>query len=314
MSNITSLIRIRPTTLADANDICAIHVSNIDRWETGSGASARYADLNPYQRWLHGGPWLDPGTCAHYLERFLSGGGLAFVAEVDGRVLAECELSPADEPPPYGRNLNLNTLYVHRNHQGQGLGSALMQHALNLATQLQCDTFQVANAEASEFYQRHGLKQTERWVRMKIPVGAANSSTPATQPLPDGTYEQVRGQALLIGRYQNAHHDWERTRPNAVPDFEEWRQLKLERHILTVNGHRAQVIYEEDPDHPATANLFLFDEAGFNPEVFSAVRRLGSQFGFTHLHCLIRSDFKLPNATPTDYEQHLFMKHLRPAT
>jgi predicted N-acetyltransferase YhbS len=266
---------------------------------------------------LHGGPWLDPGTCAHYLERFLNGGGLAFVAEVGGRVVAECELSLAEEPAPHGRNLNLNTLYVHRNHQGQGLGSALMQHALKLATQLQCDTFQVAHAEAPKFYQRHGLTRAERWVQMQISLRPTHRSAPTTQPLPNGSYDLVRGQALLIGRYQNAHHDWERTRPNAVPDFDEWRHLKLERHTLTVNHRNAHVIYEEEPDHAATANLFLFTQVdGTNPddgqldELLSTVCQLGVNLGFTYLYCFCRSDLKLPEANPTDYEQQLFMKRL----
>lgn len=314
VSNSASLIHIRPATWADAAAICAIHVSNIDRWQTDTAHPARYTDLTPYQRWRHGGPWLDPGTCAQHLQRFLNGGGLAFVAEAGGWVVATAELSLADEPLPYGRNLNLNTLYVHRNHQGRGLGSALLQHALNLASQLRCDTFQIANAEAPGFYKRHGLKLAERWVRAQIPIGptfrSARRSASPTTPLPDGPYDLVRGQALLMGRHQNAQHDWERTRPHAGPDFAEWRHLKLERHTLTVGG-RAQIIYEEDPDHPATANLFLFTQAGFNRELFSAVRRLGSQLGFTHLYCLIRSDLKLPGATPTDYAQTLLAKRLR---
>ena len=317
VSNSASLIHIRLATLADAAAICAIHVSNIDRWQTDTAHPARYTDLTPYQRWRHGGPWLDLGTCAQHLQRFLNGGGLAFVAEAGGRVVAAAELSLADEPLPYGRNLNLNTLYVHRNHQGRGFGSALLQHALNLASQLRCDTFQIANAEAPDFYKRHDLKLTEHWARVQVSLGSIHRSTPTTRPLSDGTYDLVRGQALLIGRHQNAQHDWERTRPNAGPDFAEWRHLKLERHTLTVNRHNipfgdpAQIIYEEDPDHPAVANLFLFTQAGFNRELFSAVRQLGSQLGFTHLHCLIRSDLKLPGATPTDYAQTLFAKRLR---
>jgi len=306
---LTSLINIRPATPADSDAICAIHVSNIDKWQTDSARPARYTALTPYQRWLHGGPWLDPETCFHHLQRFLNGGGLAFVAEVGGRVVAESELSLAVEPAPYGRNLNLNTLYVHRNHQGQGMGSALLQHAYRFAAQLQCDTFQVAKAEAPKFYKQHGLKQTERW--MQVQVRTIQRKSPATTPLPDGEYDLVRGQALVVGRHQNAHHDWERTRPHATPDFKEWQQLKLERHTIRVGRLRAPTIYEEDPQHPAVANLFLFTQTELDNQLFSAVRRLGSHLGFTYLRCLVRSDLRLLGATPTDYEQTLFAKRLR---
>jgi hypothetical protein len=198
-----------------------------------------------------------------------------------------------------------------------------------------CDTFLVANAEASDFYKRHELKLAERWTKVQIKLGSMRQSKEIFEavPLPDSVYDLVRGWALPIGRHQNAQHDWERTRPKAGPDFAEWRHLKLERVDLTVNRHRAYALFEEEPDHPAIANLFLFTPTHTpslpegstpsrtegstlstvegRPELFSAVRQLGSQLGFTHLHCLVRSDFKLPNATPTDYHQQLLMKRLR---
>ncbi|HLF03052.1 MAG TPA: GNAT family N-acetyltransferase [Anaerolineales bacterium] len=323
----TPIALVRPATLADAPAISAVHCSNIAGWKIWEGDNARparYADLTPYQRWLNGGPWLDAAACQYHLKRLLNSGGWPLVAELNDRVVAAAELHLAVEPPPYSRNLNLSTLYVHRNHHGQGLGSALLQHALALAESHQCDTFTVAHAEAPGFYKRQGLKLAERWTRFQIPLGRGRAPKYSIAPLEDAPYDRVSGWAMPIGRYQNAHSDWERTRPGAVPDYEEWRHLRLERCWITVGRQRAALIFEESPQRPDAANTFLFiqpsilSEAprqpggveGLTPGLFSAVRHCAAQSGFTHLHCFARSDSKLPGAVATDYRQQLFMKRL----
>ncbi len=310
----SAALNIRPAQAADAPAITAVHCSNVTHWQiwdSGIARPARYADLTAYQRWLHGGAWFDPDTCAQHLERLFKGGGYALVAEVQGRVLAEAEFFVAEEPPPYGRNLNLSILYVHRNYHGQGLGSALLRAARALAEREGCETFLVANAEAPEFYRRQRLRLAERWRRDLVPVRTTTARYTA-EPLADADYELVRGWALPIGRYQNAHHDWERTRPGAVPDFEEWRGLKGERYTLTTGRQRAIVAFEEG--QPGLANTFLFtppDGKGYTPMLFAAVRDLAARCGFKQLHCLVRSDLKLPGAIKTDYVHQLFKLQLK---
>src|SRR5438309_8028897 len=103
------MINVRPATLADVPAIVAIHRSDIvtwKRWDTdGQVHLADYADLEPYQRWLNGGPWMDERTYAPYLARLLAldplaiaasnaepgPPGLALVAETDGQVRAVAE-------------------------------------------------------------------------------------------------------------------------------------------------------------------------------------------------------------------------------
>jgi ribosomal protein S18 acetylase RimI-like enzyme len=306
---------IRPATPADVADICAVHCSNVARWQrweaAGAPRPARYTDLSPYQRWLNGGPWLDPETCAFHLQRFLDRVGFVFVVELGGRVVAEAELSVADEPPPYGRNLNLSALYVHRNQHGQGFGSALMRQALALAAAERCDLFTVANAEAPGFYKKHGLKLAERWTRFEIPIRPGRAPHYTLEPLEDAAYDLVRGWAAPIGRYQNAHTDWERARPNSAPDFEEWRHLRLARQWIAVGRHRAALICEESPQRPGAANTFLFTPMpDLPPRLFSAARACAAQLGFTRLCCFARSDSKLPGAMATEYRHELLWKKM----
>src|SRR5690348_14928059 len=90
-------ITVRPAALADVPAIVAIHRADIVTWKRwdadGLAHLADYANLEPYERWLNGGPWLDEGTYAHYLTRLLApdSGGLALVAEASGQVRAVAE-------------------------------------------------------------------------------------------------------------------------------------------------------------------------------------------------------------------------------
>lgn len=296
-------ILIRPADVTDAAAISAVHCSGVVAWRAGD-RSARYADLTPFQRWQHGGPWMDAGLCAGHLRRLLEGGGLPVVAEAGGRVAAEAELHPAEEPPPFGRTMNLSALYVHRNHQRQGLGSALMEHAFALAEGF--DTFTVAHAEAPDFYRRHGLRAAGVSTRFRLStrVGKVRYTT---EPLPDAPYDLIRGCGLPVGRYQNARHDWERTRPGATPDFHEWRGLRLERWWLRIGDHMAALILEESPDQAGVADTFLFTLSPLAAPLLSAVRDLAARSGFTHLICFAPA---ISGAIPTDYRQQLLMKRL----
>jgi len=307
-----SSILIRPATVADAAAISAVHCSNVtqwQKWEMEGPRPARYVELSAYQRWLNGGAWFDAGSCAHHLDRLIKGGGSAWVAELGGRVLAESEMFIADEPEPYGRNLNLSILYVHRNHQGQGLGSALMVEALALARREGCENFLVANAEAPDFYRRQGLKRMERWRRLRVPTRASKAQYEA-EPLADGPYALVQGWGLVMGRYQNARHDWERVRPGSVPDFEEWRDLKGERFAITVGRQKAIVAFEEQERGLANTFLFTPPEGGYTPRLFGAVRDLALKRGFSQLQCFVRSDMELPEGVKTDYVHEVFRKRV----
>jgi len=198
-------IIIRQATVTDAPAISAVHCSTVAGWyaldANGVERPARYNDLTPAQRWLNGGPWMDVETCAHHLRRLIAGGGQALAAELTGRIVAEAELHTADEPAPFGRNLNLSVLYAHRNHQGQGLGSPLMQRALELADEQNCDTFTVACAEAPDFYAKHGLRHAATYTRFQLSAQAANIDY-IVEPLPDAPYDLVRGWSLMKGYYK----------------------------------------------------------------------------------------------------------------
>src|SRR3972149_2157576 len=74
-------LTVRAATEADLPAVLAIHTVQNDfggRWFTNpfaGGKEARYEDLAPALRWLHGGPWMDPRLLALHVRRIAEAGG-----------------------------------------------------------------------------------------------------------------------------------------------------------------------------------------------------------------------------------------------
>jgi GNAT superfamily N-acetyltransferase len=319
------MITVRAATLDDVPAIVAIHRSDLvtwKRWDADDHAHlAAYAELTPYERWLNGGWWMDPDLYRPYLERLLrpDGAGLALVAEVDGLVLAEAEAWLGDEPPPYGRNLNLSVIYTLRGHARRGLGTALMRALEARAAAEACDTMLVTMVEAPEFYRRFGFAPAETWRRARMPAKAGNTQYTA-EPHPLGSYEAVRGWAMPVGRYQSSRQQWERAQPGLEPDFEAWRDLRHGAWQLEVRrrgGRAAVLLLEEVPRERGAADVHLWTPTpGLSRQLIGAIRDRGAQMGFQELHFLVEeaalaqlgSDWR-----DDGYKQPVWIKPLKPA-
>ncbi len=311
-------ITIRPATLADVPAITALHRSDIVAWKRwdaqGMERLARYEELTTYERWLNGGAWFDETTCAHHLQRWQANGGVAFVAEIEGQVLAEAEAILSDEPFAFGRNLTISVIYTRRGYAGRGLGSALMTELTTLAQHERCDTLMVGHAEAPEFYAKHGFRHWQTVRRVRVPVKASRTHYQA-KAFDDELYETVRGWAMPIGRYQSARQEWERLRPNAEPDFPEWRDLRLERWLLTVRRSPARLMLDESPRYPGVANVHLWlpPAARLTRQLLAAVCDQAARSGFSELACLL-SEAHLATLEvewrEDDYEQQVWLKEL----
>lgn len=62
-----------------------------------------------------------------------SGAHTALVAEIDGTVVGFASLSPYKERPAYATSVE-DSVYIHRDHQGAGVGRALLSHLVDHAT------------------------------------------------------------------------------------------------------------------------------------------------------------------------------------
>lgn len=109
-------VAVRPLAEADLPAVLEIHKARNDyggKWFTNpfaGGKEARWEDLSPAQRWLHGGPWMDPQLLALHARRYAEAEGAVLVAERGPRVVGEAELWPAEEPLPQGAYLCIEAL------------------------------------------------------------------------------------------------------------------------------------------------------------------------------------------------------------
>ena len=108
-------MQLRPATLEDAEAIRGIYNEEV----TGSTVTF---DLVP-RSLTEQREWLAARSGAHAV----------IVAEVDGVVRGFASLSPWRDRPAYSTTVE-DSIYVHRDHHGQGVGKALLTELIETAT------------------------------------------------------------------------------------------------------------------------------------------------------------------------------------
>jgi phosphinothricin acetyltransferase len=79
---------------------------------------------------------LEPRSLAAQREWLAarSGAHSAIVAVAEGQVIGFASLSPWKDRPAYRTSVE-DSVYVHRDHQGRGVGRVLLEHLLDVANQ-----------------------------------------------------------------------------------------------------------------------------------------------------------------------------------
>ncbi|HZW48774.1 MAG TPA: GNAT family N-acetyltransferase [Bacillota bacterium] len=207
------MLLVRFATLADTQGIHEVHRSDVKVWhqrlteEDGSRPriEAAWQDCSLLDRWEHGGAWMSPELCAIHLNRLLLQGHIPLVAELNGEIVGELELIIGDDPL-YGYNANLSVMYVHADYRGQGVGTLMMQDALELLGQIGCETLTTYDPAAASFYEKFAMqKETDYYKIMvatqRLPAQPIRSRTISLrklwQTLKDST---LFSQNLLSGR------------------------------------------------------------------------------------------------------------------
>lgn len=307
-----SEIIVRTATLDDAAAITAIHTSNIPRWQRlnaqGEVEDVPYAALSLYERWLHGGPWMSVEMCAVHLTHLLRGAGIPLVAVADGQVWAEAEVFHGVEPEPFGDHLNLSLLYTHKDHAGRGLGSALMDHILDLGRKLGCRRVSVAHAEATAFYQQHGLRRVASGQGMAWPARPGQIFYQAT-PHPHADPAQIRGWAMPLGRTQSAHQQWVTLWPDLWAGVPELQQRRVERFKFQMAGGSFFVLYAESRFDPRRARVHVWSALPITGPLMAAINDKAHKLGFRRLETYVmeaQAALLGPDAEPDGTTQDLY--------
>jgi len=118
----------------------------------------------------------DPGDLAPYrsaLAEIDRGPGGVLVAEVEGQPVGVCQLIVFRRlQNSGGLCAEVESVHVHPDHRGHGIGGALMRAAVQRARDLGCYRVQLtsnnARPEAHRFYQRLGFEPSHRGFKLNL--------------------------------------------------------------------------------------------------------------------------------------------------
>ncbi len=174
-------IIIREYEDQDFDQLLQLNLEDQSNWFFGtpdgtlSQRKARWEELTPYERWLHGGWWLDPETLKLYIHVIKKTGSKIFVAEHNEQLIGECDLSIGFDPEFGQLRGHLMWLLTKPTHRKKGVAQKLLSHAMTyLKTRNAEELFTEAEDERSEnLYKKIGFIQKTTIVKkfLNNPVG-----------------------------------------------------------------------------------------------------------------------------------------------
>jgi len=236
----TGPVTIRLARLDDAVAVTRIHQSHVPQWyrrTEGEHYEVGYDALTLDERYGFGGQWMSTETCAIHLNNLLLSHHMPYVAVADGQPVAEMELFVSREGAPYGRTCHIGLLYVHKDFTGRGIGTMMVEKALQYARENRCDSLTVSATQATEeFYRRGGFSFRDALVEIEALPGEFVVDVAALPPqlsLQSFTW----GMNMSIGRLQSsAYHVFEMANEYALPSCMNMHRYTM---YLKVNGHPA---------------------------------------------------------------------------
>lgn len=129
-------VSVRVGSRDDIDALVEVECSDVKSWYhysyKGQGEPATYEELTPWERMMHGGPWMDRSELTKYWENMERLGIIPLVAELDGKIVGHLDVLFSDELP-LGSFLYLDVLKVHKAHRRRGVARALIQEAERMA-------------------------------------------------------------------------------------------------------------------------------------------------------------------------------------
>lgn len=279
----------RLARLDDAAAICEIHKSHVPKWYRVVGSEqfdVDYGQLSVEERWGFGGPWMSSETCAIHLNNLLLMRHLPYVAELNGRIVAEMELFIGREGEPYGRNCHIGLLYVHKACTGTGIGINLIRYAREVARERGCESLTVSAMPHNEaFYLKCGFSFGENLVEISAPARRYHVETASLQP-PLSKQSFTWGMDLTIGRLQSsAYHLFELSDSYALPAF---ASVDKRTSFLSVAGHPSMITWTSGTIEEAT--VYAWSSGASARDLAAAAMKLLEPAGIQSANLLLTKD------------------------
>ena len=279
---------IRIATLDDTQAICQLFRTQIERWQRmdkqGNVEDLDYADLNIYERWLHGGAWMSIETGAIWLSHLLSGAGTPYVLENDdSEIVGYAETYTGDEPAPYGYHLHIGRMVTK--DKSDTLKDTLMQFLLEQAGGIGRITASSTAYDNNtlDFYRRYGMNNINTIQQISISTASSNVGFYKVTDHPDSDASKIQNWSMPIGRTQTSRFHWEHLWPNlwqAVPQIIERR---THRQHFNAAGQEALVCGQQHLYNPRSADIYCWTPKPLTAQVINAVRDWAHKQGYRTL-------------------------------
>ncbi len=157
---------INPDT--DIEALASLNCREITEWhhyvEDGSrGAPSTWEKLSRWERWRHGGPWLDPNLLQLHLKILEEAGGVVLVARQKEEIIGELEIA-YDVGIPQERRAHIVWIVVDPAWQRKGIGKLLIERGQELAAKMGCQLMTVSSQDQASynFYTSLKFQKTDR--------------------------------------------------------------------------------------------------------------------------------------------------------
>ena len=152
-------------------------------------------------------PWRDADECREHIQWMAALGSPPIVAETEAGVVAEMEVWWGQDVPELGRTLDVSMIEVHRDHQRQGIGTALVARAIELSREHGCECVSVwADRRSIGFYETLGFER--RLVLRHYAVGVAPDVETPFEPVRLASLERPSGAHLQTRRLLHPKQKW----------------------------------------------------------------------------------------------------------
>jgi GNAT superfamily N-acetyltransferase len=210
-------VKVRYGTKNDIAALVEVECSDVKTWyrysSKGRGSPALYDELSPWERYMHGGPWMDASTLTRYWVRIERLGIIPLVAEIDGKVVGHLDVIFSSEPR-LGDFLYLDVLTVHKAYRRRGVARALITKAEKLARRKDVPFMMVQPEEydgpSGLTYRSCGFERAFEAYHLETTIEA--SETPGdicVTAIPQAQRAPLKTHAMICGWYNISVKTWD---------------------------------------------------------------------------------------------------------
>ena len=133
--------KLREAKLDDTFEIVSCNIDDVEKWRHFDQMKfldeASWDELTPFERYMHGGPWLDPQTFRIHFETVKEANGDIIIAEYNDKVIGELDyVVDSDDESTY---MSILWLLTRPKYRRKGVATALMKHVISKAKELGCE-------------------------------------------------------------------------------------------------------------------------------------------------------------------------------